>query len=157
MRERCLPRILELLPFVAQARFSRSSRSEQRNCRPLAWGWGSQSWGAVRCRVQCMFLEDVPHSELTAPGVSHGTMSRALGSAMDICDDLAPRPPPEADVPLLCVAILRRALKSQLNRDRVDAMAEHFRDGGCLHRPGVGTVEVAILRRMAQHCSGLLP
>ena len=147
-----MPRILDLLPFVAQARFSRSSRSEQRQCRPLVWGWGPQSWQAVSCRVQGMFVAELPHSDLTACGVTQGTLHRALGSATDLCEHLAPRPLPEGDVPLLCLAIVRCALKLTLNRDHVDAMVEHFRDGGCLHRPGIVLVEGLILSRTGQRC-----
>ena len=145
--DRCLSGILELLCYVDQARFSRSSRSEQRKTMPLVWGWGSESWEAVRCRVQCMFLTDVPHLALTASGVSRGTMYRALGCAMDLCDQLASRPLP-GEMALLCMAIVRCALKYELNRDHVDAMAKHFREGGCLHRPGVGTAERFIIMRM---------
>ena len=151
--ERCLPRILDSLPFVAQARFSRSSRSEERQCRPLVvWGWGPQSWQAVSCRVQGMFLAELPHSDLAAWGVTQGTLHRALGSAADLCEHLAPGPLPEGDVELVCLAIARLALKFTLKRDHVDAMVEHFRDGGCLRRPGIVPVECFILRRMAQRC-----
>ena len=154
--ERCLWIILEFLPCVAQALFSRSSRSEQRKTMPLVRGWGIESWEAVRCRVQCVFRRDVPHLALTASGVSLGRMHRALGCAMDLCDDLASRPLP-GDEALVSLAIVRCALKVELNLAHVQAIANHFREGGCLHRPGVGTVEVAILRRMAQHGSWLLP
>ena len=150
--ERCLPRILDFLPFVAQARFSRSSRSEERQCRRLVWGWGPQSWRAVSCRVQGMFVAELPRSDLAACGVTDGTLYRALGSATDLCEHLAPRPLPEGDVPLLCLAIVRLALKLTLNRGHVDAMVEHFRDGGCLHRPGIVPVERLILMRVAQRC-----
>ena len=70
----------------------------------------------------------------------------------DLCEHLSPRPLPEEDVPLLCLAIARLALKLTLKRDHVDAMVEHFRDGGCLRRPGIVPVECLILRRMAQRC-----
>ena len=150
--ERCLHCILDFLPFVAQARFSRSSRCEELQCRTVVWGWGRQIWEAVAGRLQFAFIADVPHSALTASGVSHGDRYRALASCMDICDHLAPGPLPAADVPLACLAILRCALKLSLNRDHVEAIGEHFRHGGCLHRPGVGNVEKVILRRIAQHC-----
>ncbi|CAK0884990.1 unnamed protein product [Prorocentrum cordatum] len=52
------------------------------------------------------------------------------------------------DLELLSMAIVRRALKLELNRDHVDAMAKHFREGGCLHRPRVDSAERFILMRM---------
>ena len=149
----CLGSILELLPFVAQARFSRSARFEQRKTMPLVWGWGSESWEAVRCRVQRMFLTEVPHSALTAHGVPRGTVYHALGSAIDLCDRLASRPLP-AGVALLCLAIARCALKLVLNLADVDAMAKHFRPGGCLHRPGVCQAERFLVMRMASAGEG---
>ena len=150
--ERCLPRILEFLPFVAQARFSRISRSEERQCRRLVWGWGPESWQAVSCRVQGMFVAELPRSDLAACGVTDGTLYRALGSATDLCEQLAPRPLPGGDAQLLCLAIVRLALKFALNRDHIKAMVQHFRDGGCLHRPGIDPVERLILMRVGQRC-----
>ena len=93
-----------------------------------------------------MFLTDVPHLALTASGVSSGTPNRAVGCAMDSRDHLSSRPLP-ADVALLCMAMVRCALEFELNRGDVDAMAKHFREGGFLHRPGVGTAERVFLVR----------
>ena len=102
--------------------------------------------------MQGMFVAELPHSDLAACGVTEGTLYRALGSATDLCEHLAPRPLPEGDVPLLCLAIVRLALKWTLNRDHIKAMVQHFRDGGCLHRPGIDPVESLILMRVPQRC-----
>eukprot|EP00959_Pyramimonas_sp_CCMP1952_P252354 5272546-Pyramimonas_sp.AAC.1 len=65
---------------------------------------------------------------------------------MGACDRLASRPLP-ADMPLLSLALVRRGLKFELNSDRADAVAEHFRAGGSLHMPGAGGVERIFVMR----------
>ena len=101
-------------------------------------------WSAVRFRVHDTFLNDVPLLALCASGVPSGTMYRALGCAMDICDALASRPLPARVAPL-CVAIVRYALKCELSRDHLDAIREHLSEGGLLHRPGVHAAECRIV------------
>eukprot|EP00959_Pyramimonas_sp_CCMP1952_P387605 8123204-Pyramimonas_sp.AAC.1 len=70
----------------------------------------------------------MPHAAFAASGVGLGAVYCALGGAMDLCDDHSSRPVP-AEMPLLCMALARRALKFALNTDRVEALAEHFREG----------------------------
>ena len=56
--------------------------------------------------------------------------------------------PLPADAPLLCLALARYSLKFELTKDQVGALGENFREGGCLHKPGVETVECLLAMRM---------
>ena len=84
---------------------------------------------------------------LTASGVSVGSVWRAVGFGLDLCDGLRSQPL-LADVPLLGLALARYSLKFELTTDQVDALGENFRAGGCLHKPGVERVECLLAMRM---------
>ena len=92
--------------------------------------------------------EDVAlRKALTASGVSTGSVCRAMGNGLDLCDRLGSGPLP-ADAPLLCLALARWSLKFELTGDQVYALGAHFRAGGCLHKPGVERVERLLAMRI---------
>ena len=114
--------------------------------------WGFQCWQAVRVLVVAeTLLKDVAlrAALTTASGVSVGSVCRAVGCGLDLCDRLSSKPLP-ADVPLLGLALVRCSLKFELNEDQVKALGENFRAGGCLHEPGVETVECLLAMRMGR-------
>ena len=139
--------IMVLLPRPDQVRFSRSSRIELSKCLCHVRRWGGQCWQAVRVLVTETLHKDVAlTAALTASGVSVGSVCRAVGCGLDLCDRLSSKPLP-ADVPLLGLALVRCSLKFELNEDQVKALGENFRAGGCLHKPGVERVECLLAMR----------
>ena len=66
---------------------------------------------------------------------------------MVFCDRLSSQPLP-ADVPLLGLALARVSLKFELTKDQLDALGGNFREGGCLHKPGVARVECLMAMRL---------
>ena len=109
--------------------------------------WVFQCWQAVRVLVVETLQDVALRAALTASGVSVGSVCRAVGCGLDVCDRLSSQPLP-ADVPLLGLALARYSLKFELTTDQVDALGEHFRAGGCLHKPGVESVECLMAMRM---------
>ena len=106
--------------------------------------WGFQCWQTVR-KLLALTLKDVALGKaLTASGVSAGSVWRAMGIGLDLCDRLGSGPLP-ADAPLLCLALARWSLKFELTGDQVYALGAHFRAGGCLHKPGVEKVECLLV------------
>ena len=107
-------------------------------------------WPAVRALVGETLHTDEPlRAALSACGVSDGSVCRAVGCGLDVCDRLSSKPLP-ADVPLLGLALVRRSLKFELNEDQVKALGENFRAGGCLHEPGVETVECLLFMHVGR-------
>ena len=140
--------IMVLLPLPDQVRFSRSSRIELSKCLCHVRRWGFQCWQAVRVLVVETLQKDVAlTAALTASGVSVGSVRRAVGCGLDVCDRLSSQPLP-ADVPLLGLALARYSLKFELTTDQVNALGENFRAGGCLRKPGVARVECLLAMRM---------
>ena len=88
---------------------------------------------------------------LTDSGVSPGSVFLALGSAHDVLDRLC-QLPLSADVPLLALGVARYSLKLVLTRDEVGRLGAHFRAGGCLHMPGVETVECLLVMGPTNIC-----
>ena len=126
----------------------RSSRIELSKCLCHVRRWGFQCWQAVRVLVVETLHKDVAlRAALTASGVSAGSVCRAVGCGLDVCDRLSSQPLP-ADVPLLGLALARYSLKFELTTDQVHALGENFREGGCLHKPGVERVECLLAMRM---------
>ena len=137
-----------LLPLPDQVRFSRSSRIELSACLCHVRRWGFQCWQAVRVLVKETLHKDVASmAALTASGVSDGSVCRAVGWGLDFCDRLSSQPLP-ADVPLLGLALARVSLKFELTKDQLASLCGNFREGGCLHKPGVESVECLLAMRM---------
>ena len=129
-------------------RFSRSSRIKLSKCLCHVRRWGFQCWQAVRVLVVETLHKDVAlRAALAASGVSAGSVCRAVGCGLDVCDRLSLQPLP-ADVPLLGLALARYSLKFELTRDQLDALGANFRAGGCLHKPGVEFVECLLAMRI---------
>ena len=142
--------IMEFLPLPDQVRLSRSSTSWLFKCLCHVRRWGDQRWQAVRVLVTETLHKDVAlTAALTASGVSVGSVCRAVGRGLDLCDRLSSKPLP-ADVPLLGLALVRCSLKFELNEDQVKALGENFRAGGCLHEPGVETVECILFMHVGR-------
>ena len=81
---------------------------------------------------------------ITASGVTAGSVFRALGCAHDVLDRVCQLPLP-SDVPLLALGVARYCLKLELTQDLLHRLGAHFRAGGCLHMPGVETVECLLV------------
>ena len=143
--------IMVFLPLPDQVRLSRSSISWLFKCLCHVRRWGDQCWESVRELVTETLQKPVTalRAALTASGVSDGSVCRAVGCGLDVCDRLSSQPLP-ADVPLLGLALVRCSLKFELNEDQVKALGENFRAGGCLHEPGVETVECLLAMRMGR-------
>ena len=137
-----------MLPLPDQVRFSRISPTELSECLCHVRRWGFQCWQTVRKLLGQTLREDVAlRKALTASGVSTGSVCRAMGNGLDLCDRLGSGPLP-ADAPLLCLALARWSLKFELTGDQVYALGAHFRAGGCLHKPGVERVECLLAMRI---------
>ena len=143
----CLAFVLAMLPLPDQVRFSRISPTELSECLCHVRRWGFQCWQTVR-KLLALTLKDVALGKaLTASGVRAGSVWRAMGIGLDLCDRLGSGPLP-ADAPLLCLALARCSLKFELTRDQVYALGANFRAGGCLHKPGVERVECLLAMRI---------
>ena len=141
--------LLPWLPLPEQVRLCRTSASVRASCLCHVRRWGAECWNRVKAVVaETLALNGPQRALLAACGVGEGTQCRALGCALDVVEKLRPEPLP-ADVALLALAVVRYSLKFELSGDELDALAEHFRAGGCLHLPDVQEVECVLVMRVA--------
>ena len=143
----CLGIVVPMLPLPDQVRFSRVSPIDRSECLRHVRRWGFQCWQTVRKRLALTLKGVALGKALTASGVSTGSVCRAMGNGLDLCDRLGSGPLP-ADAPLLCLALARWSFKFELTGDQVYALGAHFRAGGCLHKPGVERVECFLAMRI---------
>ena len=71
-------------------------------------------------------------------------------TSSDVIDGPQPSAEPlPAKRALLALSVARYSLKFALSGDELDAVAEHFRAGGCLHHPHAKEVERLLVMRAA--------